>query len=150
MRLQTSDSVLLFDAVEASPYTVAQATERLPGLSSTHTQIAVEELLTAARQQSIDIEQWIIFSNGLHAIVSVSSPHVEGHQASHRKPRLLTSFIARFKAATAKRINMMRNLPGAPVWERGYKEQRIRDDATLSLLREKISSAHGAVASSAR
>ncbi len=53
-------------------------------------------------------------------------------------PRSLASFIAGFKSAVTKRINVMRGTPGAPVWQRNYWEHIIRDDAALQRIRRYI------------
>ncbi|MEM6451940.1 MAG: transposase [Cyanobacteria bacterium P01_D01_bin.105] len=110
------------------------------------TQIAVDELSQIAHHQGITIDQWVIFPDGVHILVRVSERTVDGH-ATSSKPRLLTSFVARFKAATAKRINMVRNQPGLSVWQRSYREQLIQDEVTLARLKKRISSAEGTVAS---
>ena len=56
------------------------------------------------------------------------------------KPRALSSFVAGFKAAAAKRINLVRGIPGAPVWQRGYQEQQINDRKTLERIRLLLTS----------
>lgn len=43
-----------------------------------------------------------------------------------------------FKAATAKRINNLRNTPGGPVWQRNYYERVIRDERELERARKYI------------
>ena len=42
------------------------------------------------------------------------------------------------KATTTKRINEMRELPYAPVWQRNYYEHVIRDEESLNKIREYI------------
>lgn len=54
------------------------------------------------------------------------------------KPRLLSAFVAGFKAAAAKRINLQRNQPGSPVWQRSYDEQLISDTVTLMRIRQQL------------
>jgi REP element-mobilizing transposase RayT len=50
----------------------------------------------------------------------------------------LGSFIAGFKAAATKRINQIRQTPGAPVWQRNYYEHIVRDRASLERIRRYI------------
>lgn len=38
------------------------------------------------------------------------------------------SFVAGFKMAVTKRVNLLRGTPGGPVWQRNYYERIIRDD----------------------
>ena len=48
------------------------------------------------------------------------------------------SIIRLFKAATNKRINIMRGTPGTSVWQRNYYEHIIRDGESLNKIREYI------------
>jgi hypothetical protein len=110
--------------------------------------IAADELLLCAdSHQGIALDQWVIVPDAMHALVFVRENRPDPDFKSG-KPRLLTSFIASFKAATAKRINLLRNQPGSPVWQRSYNEQRVEDELMLSRLRNKISDADGIVISS--
>jgi REP element-mobilizing transposase RayT len=57
-----------------------------------------------------------------------------------RVPRSLASFVAQFKAAVARRINIARQTPGARVWQRNYYEHVIRNDRDLNRIRHYIRS----------
>lgn len=57
---------------------------------------------------------------------------------SYRRPRSLSSFVAGFKAATTKRINITRDVPGTPVWQRNYHDRIIRDERALQNIRHYI------------
>jgi len=50
------------------------------------------------------------------------------------------AIIGQFKSITAKRINALRDTPGAPVWQRNYYEHIIRDDHALARIRAYIQS----------
>ena len=43
-----------------------------------------------------------------------------------------------FKADSTRRINRIRGTPGAAVWQRGYYERIIRDEAELNAIRQYI------------
>ena len=43
------------------------------------------------------------------------------------KPRSLSAIVGSFKSAAAKRINQLRGMSGAPVWQRNYHDRIIRD-----------------------
>ncbi|MEA5463971.1 hypothetical protein [Leptothoe sp. PORK10 BA2] len=113
-------------------------------------QIAADEwrLIATTHQRDIEFDQWTIIPNGVRALVAVvdnAQPATYGLCQSPPKPRALSSLVAGFKAAAAKRINLVRGLPGAPVWQRGYKEQQINDRKTLERIRLMLSSqAHSA------
>jgi hypothetical protein len=50
----------------------------------------------------------------------------------------LATIIRSFKSAATKRINALRDNPGAPVWQRNYYERVIRDDRELDGIRQYI------------
>ncbi|MEH2403438.1 transposase [Nostoc sp.] len=56
----------------------------------------------------------------------------------NRKPRSLGSFIAGFKMAVTKRINLLRGTPRVPIWQRNYYEHIIRNQAALYKIREYV------------
>ncbi|MEH2313519.1 MAG: transposase [Nostoc sp.] len=56
----------------------------------------------------------------------------------NRKPRSLGSFIAGFKMAVTKRINLLRGTPRVPIWQRNYYEHIIRNEAALYKIREYV------------
>jgi hypothetical protein len=53
-------------------------------------------------------------------------------------PGSIPTIVRSFKSAVTKRINKMRNTPGAPVWQRNYYEHIIRNDESLNCIREYI------------
>ena len=110
-------------------------------------QIAADELLLAADHRGITVKQWVVLPNALYAFVLLPAHSRDLHEGKG-KPRLLTSFVAGFKAATAKRINLLRNQPGSPVWQPSYQEQIIEDERVLRRLKEKMSNVNRAVISS--
>ncbi|MEO0541699.1 MAG: hypothetical protein AAFZ80_12675 [Cyanobacteria bacterium P01_A01_bin.105] len=102
--------------------------------------VAAEWQQTADTFNAIHLDQWTVLPDGVRALVLVESKELSdsssyGQVRSQLKPRVLSSFIASFKAAAAKRINLTRSLPGAPVWQQGYHEQRVDDDVTLERIR---------------
>jgi hypothetical protein len=131
-------------------------------------QIAVDELLLAADHSGISLEQWVIVPNALHALIDLQDHRhdglgersrdseafqrnrkvSQGNRSSTTKPRILTTFVARLKAATAKRINLLRNQPGSLVWQRSYNEQLIEDELMLSRLQHNIRNLDNIVMSS--
>jgi len=47
----------------------------------------------------------------------------------------LASFIVGYKGAVTRRINALRETPGAPVWQRNYYERVLRNDDELNRAR---------------
>lgn len=110
-------------------------------------QIAADELLLAAVHRDITVKEWVVLPDALQAFVLLPAHSRDSHEGVG-KPRLLTSFVASFKAASAKRINLLRNQPGASVWQRSYQEQLIEDKRVLQHWQAKMSKADGVVMSS--
>ena len=109
-------------------------------------QIAADELKQAAlTSRNIDLDKWIIIPDGIRALVMLEAGEMfntkagYGKTRSQLKPRALSSFIASFKAAAATRINLVRGQPGAPVWKKGYSDQRVDDELTLARIRHVLS-----------
>jgi hypothetical protein len=50
----------------------------------------------------------------------------------------IPTIVRLFKSATTKQINLFRNTPGIPVWQRGYYEHIIRDEKSLFRIRQYI------------
>ena len=53
-------------------------------------------------------------------------------------PRSIGAIVGSFKSAVTKRINEMRQTPGAVVWQRNYYEHIVRDEKSLNRIREYI------------
>lgn len=104
--------------------------------------VADEWVRSASNRKGIELDVWTMTPNRLKSILflpgdSSSERELPDHLLSH-KPWLLSSFIAGFKAAAAKRINLRRNQLGQPVWQRNYDEVLIADPAKLNHLRDQL------------
>lgn len=109
-------------------------------------QIVVEEWLkTEVIRREIILDEYIVMPNHFHAIVIIqaacrgdwpvapTSPRAHGP-----KPESLGALMVGFKSSVTKRINELRQTPGAPVWQRNYYEHVIRDENDLNSIREYI------------
>jgi len=54
------------------------------------------------------------------------------------KNKSLSSFIAGYKSAVTKQINIIRKTPGTPVWQRNYYEHIIGNETELLRIRQYI------------
>jgi len=54
------------------------------------------------------------------------------------KPKSLGAFVAGYKSAVTKRINAMREMKDAPVWQRNYHDRIIRNERELNAFRKYI------------
>ncbi len=139
MRLKTHDSDSLFKLEESY--------EQAPSPHSPARIVADELCQVGTSYKGITLDQWVLEPDSLHALVSLQPKHLKQATES-AKPALLTAFVAGLKAATAKRINLIRNEPGSPVWQRSYKEQLIEDDVMLFRLRKKLNDSTSTMRSS--
>lgn len=55
-----------------------------------------------------------------------------------RPPKSISSMVAGFKSIVTTHININRNTPRVPVWQRNYYEHIIRDEQELNNIREYI------------
>ncbi|MFQ3591239.1 MAG: transposase, partial [Chloracidobacterium sp.] len=53
-------------------------------------------------------------------------------------PGSIGAIVRAFKSATTKRINALRGMPGAPVWQRNYYERIIRTANARHHIRQYI------------
>ncbi|MGF1568926.1 MAG: hypothetical protein ACFCVD_12795 [Nodosilinea sp.] len=118
-------------------------------LSDYGTIVAHEWERSAANRSGVDLDLWVVTPAGLESIVIIqmppptwATPGISGLLPS-QKPWLLSSFIASFKAAAAKRINLCRNLPGQPVWQSNYHEQKISTGLHLAQCRDQLRATAG-------
>ena len=54
------------------------------------------------------------------------------------KPQSVGSIMGSFKSAATKRMNQLRNTPGKQIWQRGYHDRVIRNNAELHEYRKYI------------
>lgn len=104
--------------------------------------LATEWLRLAQHRQGIRLEDWTVMPNSVQGILllPVDMKHFQDYftLTTMPPPRLLSAFVASFKAATATRINLARNQPGAMVWQRGYQQKWIKDEQALERARQRL------------
>jgi putative transposase len=107
---------------------------------------------TPLLRPQVDLDMNVIMPNHFHAIFVITRDVPESVGAycntplqkpptppELRSPSQTVGAIVRgFKAATTKQVNLFRETPGVPFWQRNYWEHVIRDDADLARLRAYI------------
>jgi putative transposase len=63
---------------------------------------------------------------------------IRGATPTNVVPGSLGAIVRSFKSVVTRRINIMRNTPGAPVWQRNYYEHIIRTDRALNAIRRYV------------
>ncbi|HEY4683518.1 MAG TPA: transposase [Candidatus Acidoferrales bacterium] len=114
----------------------------------------------ARRYPNVDLDEWIVMPNHLHGIIVITDEGRRGGSARggsrtapttaecrggsrtapttaiKRKP--LGRLIGAFKTISTQRINEIRNVRGARVWQRNYYEHIVRNEDELNKIREYI------------
>lgn len=103
-------------------------------------QIAADEWLRSSlAYRCITLDKWLVRPDHLISIISLQkTANVDDYMTQSGKPRLLSAFVASYKAAAAKRINLLRNVPGGLVWQRSYQEKLISDNTALQKMRQRL------------
>lgn len=96
----------------------------------------------------VALDAFVVMPNHVHEIliiaVTVGATHALPlpNNASPRphgpQPDSIGAIIGSFKSAATKHINELRNIVGAPVWQRNYYEHIIRNDESMNRIREYI------------
>jgi putative transposase len=109
--------------------------------------IVEEEWLRSQTLRSeVHLDVFVVMPDHFHGIVlfspgntnSVRTDACKDSARFYRPPRSLGSLVAGFKSSTTKRINIVRGMPGARVWQSNYHEQVIRSGKELAAIREYI------------
>jgi len=109
-------------------------------------QVVVEEWhRTAELRPYVRLDSYVVMPNHFHGVIWIV--HDRGG-TMHRAPTeecfgkpvagSLSTIVRAFKAAATKRINRMRDTPGARVWQRNYYEHVIRTERVLNAIRQYI------------
>ena len=113
---------------------------------------------SASIRREIVLDEFVIMPNHVHGIVLIKHDPVGATGRRCRVvfparspllpfcevgrpgpgPRSLASFVAGFKSAATKRINVLRRTPGLAVWQRNYYEHIIRDEDDLHRIRQYV------------
>ena len=130
--------------------------------------VAEEWINTRKIRPKFQLDEWIIMPNHLHGIViidenilglgernrdilgdrNISEQKIFGEGSQdilgarnaplRQEPNSISSFVAGFKSAVTKRINLLRNNRDIPIWQRNYYESIIQDEQSLLAIQEYI------------
>ena len=97
-------------------------------------QCAATILQTLPFHFHIDLDEWVVMPNHVHAIF-----FIPGRTYPHgTMPASLGAIVQNYKSVSARNINAIRNTPGSVVWQRNYYDRIIRDDRELERVRGYI------------
>jgi putative transposase len=94
------------------------------------------------------LDEFVMMPNHVHAVLRIVDDNDKRrgmalpcpYNGEFGKPMAgsLPIVIGAFKSAVTKRINILRDTPGTPVWQRNYHERIIRDELALNNIRRYI------------
>jgi putative transposase len=92
---------------------------------------------------NLEMGEFVIMPNHLHGIIVITEPVGAIHESPlqtirQKRTMTLSKIIGRFKMTSSKEINLVRQTPGQPVWQRGYYEHIIRNEKDLQNIRDYI------------
>jgi REP element-mobilizing transposase RayT len=111
--------------------------------------VANEWLNTPKIRPNFQLDEWVIMPNHLHGIVIINE-RISGlvdekitlwgarNAPLRQEPNSISSFVAGFKSAATKRINLLRDNRDIPIWQRNHYESIIRDEQSLITIQEYI------------
>lgn len=107
--------------------------------------VQVEWTWSGELRDEISLDIYQVMPNHFHAIVLIKPVtakkyHVgaSGARPSRIEPKSLSSLVAGFKSSTTSKIRKMSKDPNLKVWQRGFYEHVIRNEAELNSRREYI------------
>ena len=93
------------------------------------------------RYPYVHLDEWIIMPNHFHGIIVLTDKPRRGESRfapTQPKRKPLGQLIGAFKTVSTKKINIIRNAPGTPIWQRNYYEHIIRNEQALNNIRQYI------------
>lgn len=105
---------------------------------------------TADARDEVALDEWVVMPNHIHGILVIAEDRgtADGRGTARRAPMAerfgrpvpgsVPTIIRSFKSAVTRRINELRQTPGAGLWQRNYWEHVIRDEAECDRIRAYI------------
>ena len=93
------------------------------------------------RYKEVILDEFVIMPNHIHGIIFIDNPVEIIHELSlpkERRKMLLPKVVGYFKMNSAKLINQLQATQGQSVWQKNYYEHIIRDEVSLTKIREYI------------
>ena len=93
----------------------------------------------------VELDATVVMPNHLHGVIVIASDPMRATHASPLPPNgsgparcSIGAIVGSYKSAVSKRINLMRGTPGMTIWQRNYYEHVIRDEGSLTKIRQYI------------
>lgn len=89
-----------------------------------------EWLGTARRRTDVELDEFVVMPNHFHGIVVL--------RGDEQRPSHLGAVVGGFKAACTGRVRVVRAAPQFKLWQRGYYEHVVRNEAALARIRTYV------------
>ena len=89
----------------------------------------------------LELDAFVIMPNHVHGVLALVDPVGAGLKPAPTfvyRRHGLTEIVRAFKTFSSRRINQLRGTPGRRVWQRGYYEHVIRNEADLHEIRQYV------------
>jgi REP element-mobilizing transposase RayT len=102
---------------------------------------------TAEMRSNIYLDAFVIMPNHIHSIIHINTNTTVGaycntplqHKSLFKSPsNNIGAIIRGYKSCVTKQINILRNSPGVPVWQRNYYEHIVRNEKSYHQILEYI------------
>ena len=110
--------------------------------------VSAEWIRSGELRSEIEIGEYVVMPNHFHGIVIITDIVGNGDVCRGDRPvaptrpgpqpKSIGAMMAGFKSIVTKRINILRDTPGLPVWQRNYHEHVIRNDADYNRIAEYV------------
>ena len=80
------------------------------------------------RYSHVHAGEFIVMPNHFHGVIEITSVNMD---IEKDKKYGLSEIVRGFKAWSSRRINLVQNTAGVPVWQRSFYDRIIRDDFQL-------------------
>jgi REP element-mobilizing transposase RayT len=80
------------------------------------------------RFREVSLDAFVLMPNHVHGVIQICEPMQRG----------LAEVVGAFKSIAARRINEFRRVAAQPVWQRGFYEHVVRNEAELGRIRAYI------------
>ena len=96
-----------------------------------------------AHFRAVELDAYVIMPNHVHGIIAVPRRGTACRAPTTErfgKPTVgsIPTIVRSYKSSVTRYVNVTRHASGTPVWQRGYYEHVVRNDAELTAIRECI------------
>ncbi len=85
---------------------------------------------------NVHLDSFVIMPNHIHGLIWITDR--AGYEPAPTKRYPLSEIVKQFKGLCARQINILRDTPGSPVWQRNYYEHIVRNENELNAIRKYI------------